>query len=78
MLFAFVVFSLDRRRILHVNVTRHPTAEWTAQQPTEAFPGEENVAPCLHRDQASTCGDLVRKRIRAPGMEEIVSARRSP
>jgi len=31
-LFCFVVMSLDRRRILHINVTKHPTAEWTAQQ----------------------------------------------
>ena len=28
-LFCFVVMSLDRRRILHVNVTKHPTSEWT-------------------------------------------------
>ena len=37
-LFCFVVMSLDRRRILHVNVTKHPTVEWTAQQLIEAFP----------------------------------------
>ena len=28
----FFVLSLDRRRVLHFNVPRHPTAEWTAQQ----------------------------------------------
>jgi len=31
-LFVFVVLSHDRRRIVHVNVTAHPTAAWTAQQ----------------------------------------------
>ena len=31
-LFVFVVLAHDRRRILHCNLTAHPTAEWTAQQ----------------------------------------------
>jgi len=30
-LFVFLVLSHDRRRIVHVNVTAHPTAAWTAQ-----------------------------------------------
>ena len=37
-LFVFVVLSHDRRRIVHLNVTAHPTAVWTAQQLREAFP----------------------------------------
>jgi hypothetical protein len=37
-LFWFVVLSHDRRRIVHVNVTSHPTAAWTAQQLREAWP----------------------------------------
>jgi putative transposase len=31
-LYVLVVLSLDRRRIVHMNVTTHPTAEWTALQ----------------------------------------------
>src|SRR5207249_2095514 len=34
----FVVLSHERRRIIHVNVTAHPTAAWTAQQLREAWP----------------------------------------
>jgi hypothetical protein len=34
------ILSLERRRILHVNVTRHPYAAWAAQQIAEGF-GEE-------------------------------------
>jgi hypothetical protein len=37
-LFVFVVLSHNRRRIVHVNVTAHPTAAWTAQQLREAWP----------------------------------------
>src|SRR6476660_8030528 len=37
-LFVFVVVAHERRRVLHFNITQHPTAEWTAQQIIEAFP----------------------------------------
>jgi hypothetical protein len=37
-LFVFVVLSHNRRRVVHFNVTEHPSAEWTAQQIIEAFP----------------------------------------
>jgi len=29
-LFVFIVLAHDRRRVIHFNVTPHPTAEWTA------------------------------------------------
>ena len=37
-LYVFIVLAHDRRRLLHFNVTAHPTSEWTAQQLVEAFP----------------------------------------
>jgi putative transposase len=38
MLYCFFVISHDRRRILHLNVTRQPTSLWIVQQLREAFP----------------------------------------
>jgi hypothetical protein len=37
-LFVLAILAHDRRRIVHFNVTEHPTAQWTAQQMIEAFP----------------------------------------
>jgi putative transposase len=39
-LFVFVVLAHERRRVVHINVTDAPTAQWTAQQLVEAFPWE--------------------------------------
>jgi putative transposase len=39
-LHCFFVISHDRRRILHVNVTKHPRSAWIIQQLREAFPFE--------------------------------------
>ena len=38
LLYCFFVIEHARRKILHCNVTRHPTAEWVVQQLREAFP----------------------------------------
>src|SRR3989442_701112 len=43
-LFVFVVLAHDRRRVLHFNVTEHPTAAWAAQQIVESFP--DRSSPC--------------------------------
>jgi hypothetical protein len=37
-LYCFFIISHDRRRILHLNVTKHPTSGWIIQQLREAFP----------------------------------------
>ena len=42
-LYVFFVISHDRRRILHINVTRQPTSEWIVQQLREAFPYQPSI-----------------------------------
>jgi hypothetical protein len=63
--------------VLHFNVTEHPTAAWTSQQIVEAFLDWE--APrYLIRDRDSIYGDDVRRRISVMGIEELLTAPRSP
>ena len=59
-LFVFIVLSHERRRVIHFNVTEHPTAAWTAQQMIEAFP-EEQVPRYLVRDRDGIYGDYFQK-----------------
>jgi transposase InsO family protein len=76
-LFVLVVLAHDRRRVVHFNVTEHPTAEWTAQQLVEAFPWQ--VPPkYLLRDRDAVYGSRFRKRVRSLGMQECPIAPRSP
>src|SRR5882724_11203646 len=66
LLYAFVVIRLDRRDLVWINVTAHPTAEWVARQITEAFPWNE--APrYMIRDRDCIYGAVVTRRLRAMG-----------
>jgi hypothetical protein len=64
LLYGFVVLSHDRRRILHVAVTAHPTAEWTAQQLREAFPGDGTEPRFLIRDNDAIYGESFEECVR--------------
>ena len=76
-LFVFVVLSHDRRRVLHFNVTEHPTACWTAQQIVEAFP-EARAPRYLLRDRDQIYGEEFRQRVKAMSIEEVITAFQSP
>jgi transposase InsO family protein len=76
-LYVLVVVRLVRREIVLINVTRHATAEWIAQQITEAFPW--NQAPrYLIRDQDRIYGAAVKRRLRAMGIRDKPIAPGSP
>jgi transposase InsO family protein len=76
-LYVFLVLAHDRRRIVHFNVTAHPTAEWTAQQLREAFPFEQ-IPRYLLRDRDRIFGREFTKDVKAMGIQEVLSAPRSP
>src|SRR5881396_970209 len=76
-LFVLVVLAHDRRRVLHFNVTEHPTAIWTAQQIVDAFP-EDSAPRYLVRDRDSTYGHAFRRRVKRMGISEVLTAPHSP
>src|SRR3979490_1556530 len=77
MLYGFVIVRLDRRDIVWINVTTHPTAEWVARQVTEAFPWNE--APrYMIRDRDRIYGIVVTRRLRAMGIRDKPTAPASP
>ena len=73
----FLVLAHERRRIVHFNVTTHPTAEWTVQQLREAFPFDR-IPRYLLRDRDGIFGGEFGKDVEGLGIKEVLSAPRSP
>lgn len=72
LLFVLVLLAHDRRRIVHVAVTGHPTAAWTVQQFREAFPWDLAPRYLLHdRDHAFDGVSTL-------GIHEVLTAPHSP
>jgi hypothetical protein len=64
LLYTLIVLSLDRRRIVHFEVTANPTQDWLSGQMTEAFPWD--TAPrYLLLDRDKSYGPAFRHRVRA-------------
>jgi putative transposase len=76
-LYVFLVLAHDRRRVLHFNVTAHPTAEWTGQQLREAFPFDQ-LPRYLLRDRDAIFGNDFREQVRGMGIHEVLGTPRSP
>jgi hypothetical protein len=77
LLYAVIVLSHHRRRVIHFEVTQNPTQAWLARQITEAFPWD--TAPrYLLRDRDTSYGIFFQNRVRAMGIEEVLTAPRSP
>ncbi|MCC6887508.1 MAG: helix-turn-helix domain-containing protein [Hyphomicrobiales bacterium] len=76
-LFALIVISHERRQLLWFDVTRHPPAEWLAQQIVEAFPWD--TAPAyLVRDNDHSYGQVFLNRLRSMGIRDRPTAPRLP
>jgi putative transposase len=67
LLHCFFVISHDGRRILHFNVTRHPSRAWVVQQLREAFP-YDSAPKYLIFDRAKNFGDDVFKTVKSLGI----------
>src|SRR6516165_298228 len=76
-LFVFVVLAHYRRRVVHFNVTEHPTTAWSAQQIVEAFP-DDSAPAYLLRDRDTIYGHVFRQRLAGMQIREVVTAAQSP
>jgi transposase InsO family protein len=76
-LYVFFVLSLERRRILHVNVTAHPYGAWAAQQIVEAVGPDAHVVRLI-RDRDAIYGGVFDARVRNLGIEQLRTSPRSP
>jgi transposase InsO family protein len=77
LLFVLVVLKHERRRLISLSVTAHPTAEWIARQITDAFPWDE-APDYMIRDRDGCYGQAVTKRLAAMGIRDHPTASRSP
>jgi putative transposase len=76
LLFVLVILAHERRRVVHVAVTEHPTAAWTAQQLREAFPWDRAPRYLLRdRDHAFHAWANTAT---AMDIQEVLTAPRSP
>jgi hypothetical protein len=76
-LYVLVIMDLGRRRILHHNVTAHPTAEWTLQQFREALPGGHPYRFVIH-DRDSIFSKELDKAVTDMGSESCELRMRAP
>jgi hypothetical protein len=77
LLYAFAIVRPDRRDLVWINVTAHPTAEWVARQMTEAFPWD-GAPGYMIRDRDRIYGAVVTRRLRAMGIRDKPIAPASP
>jgi putative transposase len=77
LLFVFAVLRHDRRELLHINVTDHPSAVWSAQQIIEAFP-DDSAPRFLLRDRDAIYGEEFARRVKGMGICEVLTAPRAP
>ena len=76
-LFVFVILSHDRRRVVHIAVTEHPTSEWVSRQLLEAFPWD-STPHYLLRDRDRSYGENLSEAARRLGIREVLTAAQSP
>ena len=76
-LYCFFVIAHDRRRILHCNVTKHPTSAWVIQQLREAFP-YDSVPHYLIFDHGTQFNEEIIETVKSFGIQPKRTSFRSP
>jgi len=76
-LYVFVVIEHASRRLLHANVTSHPTAEWTLHQLREAIPSDHSYRFLIH-DRDSIFSQDLDQHIQNLGLKILKTPPKSP
>ena len=77
LLFVFVGLRHDRRELIHLNVTDHPTAGWATRQLIEAF-AEETAPKYLLRDRDAIYSEVFTRRVAQRGIHRVTIAPERP
>ena len=77
LVYVLVIMEIGTRRILHFNVTQHPTAEWTLQQFRECVAGDEGYRFVIH-DRDSIYSRNLDSSLRTLGLRVLKTPYRSP
>jgi transposase InsO family protein len=77
LLYVFVLMEHTTRRLLHVNVTAHPTAQWTLQQLREALPCDHTYRFLTH-DRDSIFSPQLDQSIRHLGLRVVKTPPQTP
>ena len=73
----FFVIAHDRRRVLHFNVTRHPTSAWVSQQSRDAFPYDTAPKYLIH-DRDAIFNSEVMDAVKTIGIKSVRTSFKSP
>ena len=77
-LYCFFIIDHHRRRILHINVTFHPTALWVSNQLQKAFSSVEEITKCMIHDNDKIFSKSVIRTLKSLGITPIRTSIRSP
>jgi putative transposase len=77
LVYVFLIMEINTRRILHVNVTQHPTAEWTLQQFRECIAGDEGYKFIIH-DRDNIYSKDLDSSLRTFGLRVLKTPYRTP
>jgi transposase InsO family protein len=78
LLYVLVIMELGSRRILHCNVTAHPTADWTLQQFREGLSGEKPYGFAIHDRDSIFSAELDQELAQGFGLKVLKTPPQSP
>ena len=77
-LYVFFIIEHGTREVVHARATAHPTAQWLAQQMTEACGIDRELPHYLIHDRDGCYGNAFNRRVQALGIKQIRTPVRAP